>query len=65
MCVQTDLCSADLSATLGLSEDAAMRRWQMDFNKLEKEQRQSTDLDGQDAGKAACHHWHCLHIKQD
>ena len=27
--------------------------WQLDFNRLEKEQRDSNDLDGQDAGKVA------------
>jgi hypothetical protein len=33
-----------------LSEDAAAKRWDLDFVRLQREQRQSNTLDGQDAG---------------
>ena len=51
--VSSGLASPALSLESGLSPEAAERKWQLDFNRLEKEQRDSNDLDGQDAGKVA------------
>ena len=51
--VSSGLAGPALSLESGLSPEAAERKWQLDFNRLEKEQRDSNDLDGQDAGKVA------------
>lgn len=51
--VSSGLAGPALSLESGLSTEAAERKWQLDFNRLEKEQRDSNDLDGQDSGKVA------------
>ena len=51
--VSSGLAGPALSLESGLSPEAAERKWQLDFNRLEKEQRDSNDLDGQDSGKVA------------
>lgn len=39
-----------------LSPQAAARKWEADFSILEKEQRDSCDAEGHDAGKASWLH---------
>jgi len=41
----------------GLSKEAAQKRWDADFSRLQKEQRESNDLTGASTGKVARQHW--------
>ena len=41
----------------GLTKEAAGKKWELDFNKLEKEQREGNDLDGRSTGLVAWLAW--------
>ena len=53
-------CPSSFPGCRRVSKAAAEKRWQRNFNALEREQRMPVDEDGNDAGMANRQHCHCF-----